>query len=84
MSGVSITGKVKFFSDEKGFGFIKPDNGGAEVFVHRADLGASCAQVVQDRKAYILLADQRVSFEIVDSGSPKGNGKKAANVELVV
>jgi len=74
MSGVRVTGKVKFFSDPKGFGFIKPDDGGDEVFVHRTDLSNSL---------HILLPDQRVSFEIVDSGSRKGSGKKAANVELV-
>jgi cold shock protein len=74
MSGVRVTGKVKFFSDERGFGFIRPDAGGDEVFVHRTDLGNSLN---------MLLPDQHVRYELVDSRSKKGTGKKAANVELV-
>lgn len=74
MAGVRITGKVKFFSDEKGFGFIRPDDGGPEVFVHRTDLANSLNA---------LVADQAVRYELVDSQSKKGNGKKAVNVELI-
>ena len=69
-----VTGKVKFFSDVKGFGFLMPDDGSDEVFVHRTDLA---------RSLNILLTDQRVSYDLVDSGNQKGTGKKASNVELV-
>ena len=74
MSSGRVTGKVKFWLDERGFGFIQPDDGGDEVFVHRTDLS---------RSLILLVAEQRVAYELVESNSKKGNGKKAANVELV-
>ncbi|MCC8945984.1 cold shock domain-containing protein [Bradyrhizobium sp. Arg62] len=65
-----VRGKVKFFSDAKGYGFIRPENGGDEVFVHRTDLSNSL---------HILLPDQVVTFEI----STAKKGLKAVNVEVV-
>lgn len=65
------TGTVKWFNEEKGFGFITQENGGADVFVHfRAIVG----------EGFRTLAEgQKVAFE-VEQGQ---KGPQAANVELV-
>jgi cold shock CspA family protein len=84
-----VAGVVKLFIDIKrradgteggGYGFIVVPELGDEFFVHRSDLGASCLQEVSGRSAYLLLAGQKVTFEIATTS--KGNGKKAAKVEL--
>jgi len=62
------TGTVKFFNTEKGFGFIKADEGGKEVFVHATG-------VVTGTK---LRENDRVSFE--EQQGKKGIN--AVNVEL--
>ena len=64
-------GTVKWFNEEKGFGFISQDNGGGDVFVHfRA--------IVSD--GYKTLAEgQKVSFT-VEKGQ---KGPQAANVTVV-
>lgn len=41
MSGTQNTGKVKFFNDQKGYGFIIDDSTGKEVFVHATGLNGT-------------------------------------------
>lgn len=65
------TGTVKFFNQDKGFGFITPDNGGADVFVH--------VSAVQAGKS--LRDGTKVSYDI---GQDRKTGKsKAENVRTV-
>ncbi|MEY4863552.1 MAG: cold-shock protein [Pseudomonadota bacterium] len=50
------TGIVKWFNESKGFGFIKPDNGGEDLFAHFSQI---------DAKGFRTLAEnQRVQFEV--------------------
>ena len=62
------TGKVKFFNAGKGFGFITPDDGGKDVFVHATDIGG--AQLNEGDK---------VEFEV---GQGK-KGPQANNVKVI-
>ena len=51
------TGTVKWFNPDKGFGFIQPEDGGKDVFVH--------ISAVQAARLRDLAENQRVSYEVV-------------------
>jgi CspA family cold shock protein len=62
-----IQGTVKFFNADKGFGFIQPDNGGSDVFVH--------ISAVERAGMSTIVEGQKFSFEVVKN---QRNGKSAA------
>ena len=53
---VMATGTVKWFNSTKGFGFIQPDNGGADVFVH--------ISAVERAGMREIVEGQKISFEL--------------------
>lgn len=67
-------GTVKWFNNDKGYGFIENEEGGADVFVHFSS--------IQIEGFKTLKEGQKVTFEIEDD--PKNeNKKRAANVTIV-
>ncbi|AUM72216.1 cold-shock protein [Pseudomonas fluorescens] len=64
-------GTVKWFNDEKGFGFITPDDGGADLFVHY--------KAIQGSGFRSLKEGQKVTYEAVEGKK----GMQAENVQPV-
>ena len=64
-------GTVKFFNTTKGFGFISPEGGGKDVFVHATAVEASGLRTLNE--------GQKVSFDI----QPDARGAKAVNLKAV-
>jgi CspA family cold shock protein len=62
------TGTVKFYNDQKGFGFIQPDDGGKDVFVH--------ATALERAGIRGLVEGQKVTF---DTAEDRRSGKIAVN-----
>jgi CspA family cold shock protein len=67
---MAMTGTVKFFNGERGYGFIKPDDGGRDVFVH--------ITAVEKAGLKDLTEGQRITFEV--EPDKKGKGPKAVNL----
>jgi CspA family cold shock protein len=64
------SGTVKFFNSAKGFGFIAPDDGGKDVFVHVSAVEAAGLRSLNE--------GQKVKFDI----QPDKRGSKAANLSV--
>jgi len=64
-------GTVKFFNTSKGFGFIQPEGGGKDVFVHATAVEAAGMRTLNE--------GQKVSFDV----QPDARGSKAANIQAV-
>ncbi len=64
-----ITGTVKFFNTTKGFGFIAPEDGSKDVFVH--------ISAVERSGMGPLVEGQKVTFEV----QPDARGPKAVNIQ---
>ncbi len=65
-----ITGTVKFFNGDKGYGFIRPDDGTRDVFVHVSAVTSSGLGTLNE--------GQRISFEV--EPDKRGKGPKAINL----
>jgi CspA family cold shock protein len=63
------TGTVKWFSDEKGFGFITPDDGSQDVFVHHSSIVGDGYKSLDE--------GAKVSYE----AEPSDKGPRASNVQ---
>ena len=70
---MAVTGTVKFFNQDKGFGFITPDGGAKDVFVHISALQAAGLQSLKE--------GQKVSFDT--EPDRMGKGPKAVNIQAM-
>jgi CspA family cold shock protein len=65
------TGTVKWFNNEKGFGFIAPDDGSADVFAHFSAIGGNGYKSLEE--------NQKVEFEITEGRK----GPQAENITVI-
>jgi CspA family cold shock protein len=62
-------GKVKWFNETKGFGFITPDDGGEELFAHYS--------AIQTQGFKVLKENQRVAYDVIQGQK----GLQASNIK---
>ena len=65
------TGTVKWFNDDKGYGFVTPDDAGKDLFVHHSDIAGSGFKSLEE--------GAKVSFD----SEPGDKGPKAVNVQPI-
>jgi len=68
-----VTGTVKFFNTAKGYGFVQPDDGGKDVFVH--------ATALEQADIRSLNEGDKISFVLEDDR--RGRGKQAGQIQKV-
>jgi CspA family cold shock protein len=64
-------GKVKWFNTAKGYGFIEPESGGADIFVH--------VSAIQESGLETLAEDQAIEFEMIEG---KDGREMAGNISI--
>ena len=69
---MSTNGVVKFFNHSRGFGFITPEDGSKDVFVHVTALESAGVPSIDE--------GDTVTFDIEDD--PRGRGKQATNIQI--
>lgn len=64
-----MKGKVNWYNEKKGFGFIIPEDGSKDIFVHHSG-------IKQDKKPKLILEGQEVEFEVTENAK----GRNAVNL----
>ena len=64
-----VTGTVKWFNDQKGYGFISPDSGDVDIYFERGSI---------ELETHSLIEGQRVEFDLVDGM----RGPEAKNIHI--
>ncbi|RFC65504.1 cold-shock protein [Fulvimarina endophytica] len=69
---MSQTGTIKFFNETKGFGFVTPEGGSKDVFLHISALERAGISSVQE--------GDKITFDT--EADPRGKGPKAVNIQM--